>query len=444
MSKEMDCSEVKNLMARYLAGELDEETRRRVEEHLHDCPDCRPDAELDDALGRLLNDGSTETPPDDYWDGYNDSIRSRLRGAVTLLWRIGYVPGCLGGVIAGFLVVLLIFNGSSLIWPTSGPTGWVWSAIVLTVIGLAIGLGMGLAIRRANRAIPTRYTRDELGLRLRIASNPVYRLVFMAANTVLGLAMSGYLALMHYRFVEHIPPALKYIAAGVIFVILGVGAIVYSYVYITAATPDPQQTNLGRRVTRYTRWLCILMAVAWLAPVVWDMRISDMTFAPSEAITEASDASGIGDLATATRLLERCIERYPDAPRVLSCYAELGSIYAKQSKMDQADQVYHEGIEAYKRLLSHPKFYYSTDDRDDLLNGAANLYAGIGDRRTALDLLKDRLLLALDDPRHLHRVALDCYLLDFKAEARGLLARIIREYPHSSEASMAREDIKRW
>ncbi|HEY7076202.1 MAG TPA: zf-HC2 domain-containing protein [Solirubrobacteraceae bacterium] len=60
----LPCIEVVELVSDYLDGELDPETRRRVEEHLALCPPCRVYVEqvreTVRALGRLPADGLPE------------------------------------------------------------------------------------------------------------------------------------------------------------------------------------------------------------------------------------------------------------------------------------------------------------------------------------------------------------------------------------------------
>jgi anti-sigma factor RsiW len=60
----LPCIEVVELVSDYLDGELDAETRQRVEEHLELCPPCRVYVkqvrETVRALGRLPEDGLPE------------------------------------------------------------------------------------------------------------------------------------------------------------------------------------------------------------------------------------------------------------------------------------------------------------------------------------------------------------------------------------------------
>lgn len=90
----MDCQEVKKFLQVYIDGELDEEDRRVLEEHLAACPDCRASVEYDrrfrDAIRARVPKISA---PDDFKQQLTEAmarVPNRRPALRRLVW--GFVP----------------------------------------------------------------------------------------------------------------------------------------------------------------------------------------------------------------------------------------------------------------------------------------------------------------------------------------------------------------
>lgn len=61
----MECRDAKEKITAYLDGELDEDMRRAVREHLEKCPDCASEARSMEAAWALMDAATVPEPPDD-------------------------------------------------------------------------------------------------------------------------------------------------------------------------------------------------------------------------------------------------------------------------------------------------------------------------------------------------------------------------------------------
>ena len=137
MEHNMNCSEVQNLIPQYLGGELDDDIRRELEEHITGCPDCQEGMRREQSLGDLIGQ-SADDPPEEYWGSYNERVRSRIRGAVVMFWRLGILAGCLAGLIGGLAEHMGVWNfASSSTSPSLLRTITMWCLVV----GFAVVLG---------------------------------------------------------------------------------------------------------------------------------------------------------------------------------------------------------------------------------------------------------------------------------------------------------------
>ncbi|MFO7676717.1 MAG: zf-HC2 domain-containing protein [bacterium] len=78
MMKE-DCRSTRELLERFLDGELEPQAAEKVAAHLAGCPDCRRELEALEAVDGLVR--QDEHPPlaDDYWDWHRREVWRRLR-----------------------------------------------------------------------------------------------------------------------------------------------------------------------------------------------------------------------------------------------------------------------------------------------------------------------------------------------------------------------------
>lgn len=74
MPSRIDCEEAIAQLMEYLDGELDEASRRQMEEHLETCRECFDRAEFEHRLReRVKETGSAPAP---------ESLRQRIRGLI--------------------------------------------------------------------------------------------------------------------------------------------------------------------------------------------------------------------------------------------------------------------------------------------------------------------------------------------------------------------------
>jgi len=449
MSKEMDCSEVKSLMARYLAGELDEETRRRVEEHLRDCPDCRQDADPDDELGRVLGESVSDDPPGDYWDDYNDKLRSRVRGAVAMSWRMGCLPGGLLGLIGGGLIW-----GAIRVWLSFGhglagvQPDWLRSLLgiaLLVIVGGGLGIIGGLVIMRTTtRGLPE-YERDETSLKHTIARNPLCRWTFVSLFMLAHLGVSAFLAFgsMQRLFM---PGWVAWPLRVLLFI--GLASIIPAYYrwitgYLDGRDVHAEWVRKSIRERLTAQPLSIITALLLLATGIWQVGMSRHERAPSECTYRAEVLFSNGDTRSAVSILKSGIRKYGDRIRILDCYRQLGEIYEETGHPAEARDTYRAGIRAYEHLVAHPKPYDRKQDRLWMLGDAADLYIELGDNKSAFHVSTVRLQMDPDDAENIYFVASDYARAGYKAEAKALYTRMTREFPNNPLAGFAKDDLKR-
>ena len=88
----MQCDEVKQLLSGYLDGELDEKSRRLVEQHIAACPNCRTELDKLKRLLEVTNEMKFKEPAEEVWDNYWSNIYNRLERTT------GWLIFVLGGV----------------------------------------------------------------------------------------------------------------------------------------------------------------------------------------------------------------------------------------------------------------------------------------------------------------------------------------------------------
>jgi predicted anti-sigma-YlaC factor YlaD len=90
---------IKELISSYYDGELDEEKRRQLEEHLVDCPECRKEFEEMGRFEEVMSKMELKKPPKEVWQIYWASVYNRLER------RIGWILLSIGAM------VLIFFGG---------------------------------------------------------------------------------------------------------------------------------------------------------------------------------------------------------------------------------------------------------------------------------------------------------------------------------------------
>ena len=436
----MDCSEIKNLIPGYCNGELDDETRRQVEEHLDGCPDCRNDLDREQSLGELIGQ-SADDPPEEYWGDYNDRVRSRIRGALAMSWRMGCLPVLIVAPILGFLAGYLFFGMA------------MGSRVLMLIVPAVIGVGLAFAFvmifKYTNRRGLPRYARDEQRLQRVIASNPLLRGTLMAMLILTDLGVSIYLA---HQFASnaHLPPAVRFVLGIVLFIGFG-SAVTPSYYrqmrdYVTGRTAtlldwSAPRESLRKRLRRRPFMLFIALLLVLLA--AWNTGVSIYLDAPDDCRYKAQRAHEKGDVNAAISTLRTCIAKYGERYTVLASYRCLGEIYSEAGQQEQARQVCSEGIEAYERFAEHPKFHYSKQDQFRLLERGAELYIGLGENRKACQLYTAKLRMAPNNAENMYFVAEAYADAGYKDEAVKLYTKLIREHPHGTWAHLAREALQK-
>jgi len=88
----MACHDYKDLMMGYVDGELDDEQRRRFEQHLSGCPECAGELEEFKRLKAITDEVTLVEPEDRIWQDYWGSIYNRIeRGAGWIVFSIAAV-----------------------------------------------------------------------------------------------------------------------------------------------------------------------------------------------------------------------------------------------------------------------------------------------------------------------------------------------------------------
>jgi hypothetical protein len=451
MESKMNCPEAQNLIPQYLSGELDEDTRRQVEEHISGCPDCQEGMRREQSLRHLICQ-SADDPPDDYWDNYNDDVRSRIRGAVAISWRMGCLPAGLWGLIFGGLIV-----GPICAWLSFGDglgkvhPDWLRQLLetaLLVIVGVAFVFVFWILFKHANRHGLPGYARDERRLQQVMAAKPLLRGTVMAMLILTDLGVSIYLA---YQFASnaHLPPAVRLVLGIVLFIGLG-SSITPSYYrqmrdYVTGRTNalvdwSAPRASLRKRLRAHP--LLFLTALILLSLVAWDMGVSSYLGPPDDCWYQAQDIYEKGDVRSAISTLRTCTKEYGDRYTVLVSYRELGRLYSEAGQLERARQAYSEGIEVYERFAEHPKFYYSKNDQFALLERGAELYIGLGENRKAYELYTAKLRMAPNNAENMYFVAGGYADAGYKDEAVRLYTKLIRDHPHRFWAGLAREALQ--
>jgi len=125
----MTCHDWKDLMMGYLDNELDDEQKRRFEEHLAGCPECADETKEFKHLKAITDEVTLVEPEDRIWQDYWSGIYNRIERS--LGWIIFSVSAILLAIYGGFKLIETIV--------TDATVGMFLKIGLLTlIIGLAI------------------------------------------------------------------------------------------------------------------------------------------------------------------------------------------------------------------------------------------------------------------------------------------------------------------
>lgn len=74
----MNCNEIKDLMSSYVDGELSENEKKLVEEHINSCDDCKKEIESYKQLIKIIKDLPEEEPPKGYCKRLHDKLLNEV------------------------------------------------------------------------------------------------------------------------------------------------------------------------------------------------------------------------------------------------------------------------------------------------------------------------------------------------------------------------------
>ena len=125
----MTCHDWKDLMMGYLDNELDDEQKRRFEEHLAGCRECADEIKEFKHLKAITDEVTLVEPEDRIWQDYWSGIYNRIERS--LGWIIFSVSAILLAIYGGFKLIETIV--------TDATVGMFLKIGLLTlVVGLAI------------------------------------------------------------------------------------------------------------------------------------------------------------------------------------------------------------------------------------------------------------------------------------------------------------------
>ena len=125
----MTCHDWKDMMMGYLDNELDEEQKKRFEEHLKGCRECAEELKNFKSIKAITDEVTLVEPEDKLWQDYWSGVYNRIeRGTGWIIFSIS-------------AIILVIFGGFKLIEEVieNPHVAFVFKlGLVLLIIGLAI------------------------------------------------------------------------------------------------------------------------------------------------------------------------------------------------------------------------------------------------------------------------------------------------------------------
>lgn len=96
-----DCDRYQPMISGYLDKELDEESRRKLERHMAECPKCKADYEKMARIVAAADRLRIEIPPDEVWDSFILGAYNRIER------KTGWVAFIIGVAVLAVLGVFL-------------------------------------------------------------------------------------------------------------------------------------------------------------------------------------------------------------------------------------------------------------------------------------------------------------------------------------------------
>ena len=121
----MDHEKIKELISSYLDNELDGEQRRRVDEHLEKCPECRSEYGEMFRFEEVMAKMALKQPPKEAWKVYSESVYNRIeRGIGWILLSVG-------------AMIILFFSGYQIV------KGFIEDPSIPVIVKMGILAGLG-------------------------------------------------------------------------------------------------------------------------------------------------------------------------------------------------------------------------------------------------------------------------------------------------------------
>jgi len=104
----MTCHDWKDMMMGYLDNELNDEQKRRFEEHLKSCSECADEIKGFQKLKKITDEVTLVEPEDKIWQQYWSSVYNRIERG--LGWILLSVAGIILIIYGGFRAIEKIIN----------------------------------------------------------------------------------------------------------------------------------------------------------------------------------------------------------------------------------------------------------------------------------------------------------------------------------------------
>jgi len=117
------CQKARDRLAQLVSGEMEPETRREIETHLHACPDCAAEAE---SVRRALSLLETEVPPDPgapYWSSFGGRLRTRIAASERRRRTLRQAALAAAAVLVATVSLVYLRHGAPSRQIATGPAG---------------------------------------------------------------------------------------------------------------------------------------------------------------------------------------------------------------------------------------------------------------------------------------------------------------------------------
>ena len=125
----MTCHDWKDMMMGYLDNELDEDQKKRLDEHLKGCPECQDELEVFKSLKSITDDVTFAEPEDKLWQNYWSGVYNRIERGIG--WIIFSIAAIILIIFCGFEMIEQIIENPNV--------EFIFKlGLVLLIIGVAI------------------------------------------------------------------------------------------------------------------------------------------------------------------------------------------------------------------------------------------------------------------------------------------------------------------